>query len=154
MSGIAFSTLIKYFIADLPLLFTTGLCIFLVLSKYLPKKEKWWSFVWFEFFEHLIFPLIVVIAIIYLDSWVAGAVMWLSIVLFCLFTGLFTMKAKTSQDWEKVGVIAFWFVFFIALYPRLLIDMQLFTPIPGWLALVGTNIGFIIWFLRKRHHAS
>jgi hypothetical protein len=145
----------KYLAEDLPLIIVSFICMFLILQVYLPKtsqKRKWSTLFIIEGFEHLALPLILLITLIFTDSWITALLFHISLLSFLfIFLGLVVIKAKTREDWFRITAVAAWTYFFIFLYPFILISIQMYSPINGWWIL-GTTLALfgLFYFMFKQ----
>ena len=151
------STFLKYFIADLPIIITSFIGMYAVLSIYLPKRKHqktWKALISIELFEHLAVPFLLLLILLYFDSVYAGIFFHLSLLLFIFgFIGYYLIKAKGKEEWMKIGVIAVFTYFFVFLYPYILIGLQWFYDFSGWMILISTNLFFIgLAFIHKLNY--
>lgn len=149
---------LKYLAEDLPLLITSFICMFCVIQVYLPKttqKRKWLSLFIIEGFEHLALPVILLITLIFTDSWLSGFLFHIALLSFLfLFLGLIVIKARTREEWFRITAIAGFTYFFVFLYPFILVTLQLYTSITGWWIMGLTLAFFIIFYFLFRRKKS
>ena len=141
------TTFLKYFLADLPIIITTFIGMWAVLSIYLPKREKskkWKSLILIELFEHILVPICLLFIVFYFDSAYAALFFHVSLILFIFgFIGGYLIKVRGWEEWVKMGVIAVFTYFFVFLYPYVIIGLQWFYNFNGWFLLITTNSFFI-----------
>jgi len=139
---------------DLPLLIVSFICMYIILQVYLPKtssKRKWTTLFIIEGFEHLAVPVILLLTLIFTDSWLSGFFFHLALLSFLfLFLGFIVIKAKTREDWFRITAVAGFTYFFIFLYPFILVTLQLYTSITGWWIMGVTILLFIIFYFLFR----
>lgn len=150
-----FNIFLKYLAEDLPLIIVSFICMFLVLQIYLPKttqKRKWLSLFIIEGFEHIALPVILITTLIFTDSWLSAFIFHAALLSFLfLFLGFIVIKAKTREDWFRITAVAGFTYFFIFLYPFILISIQLYSSINGWVIMGTTILLFIIFYVLFRY---
>lgn len=150
-------TFLKYGLADLPLIFVDFVCMGLILALFLPKKTKgkfWLSLISIELFEHIIFPLILVILLLKTEGIITGIIFHASILLFCFgFIGLVIAKARTAEQWFKIVLITAFTYFFIFTFPAVLIYLQYQYGLLGYYILGTTIVIFLSFYLFMRKRA-
>lgn len=142
---------LKYLVEDLPLLITSFICMFIVLQIYLPKttqKRKLLSLFIIEGFEHLALPVILILTLIFTDSWLSAFFFHAALLSFLfLFLGVYILKARTKEEWFRISAVAAYTYLFVFTYPFIIIYLQLHSPLNGWI-IMGTTI-FLFWLFYR-----
>lgn len=150
------SVYLKYLLGDLPVIVTGFICMWFVVNTFLitKKSKRWLSLILIEGFEHLIFPILFFFILIIFNNWLAGLLFHIVLNLFLFgFVGLVIVKARTKDDWLRVGIVAVFTYFFVFFYPFLVIQLQRISwfPFGGWEIMILTVIiFFLIYTLRNR----
>ena len=151
--GFILTTLLRTLAQDIPLIITGFICMYIVFVVYLPKtgvKQKVGSIFLIEMVEHIILPFLLLITLLFTGSWVSALIFHLILLSFLfLFIGFVIVKAKTKEDWFRITAVAGFAYFFIFVYPFILIYIQLYSNISGWILMeITIFIFFLIYLIR------
>ena len=148
----------KYLMEDLPLIITSFICMFFIFQIYLPKTKairKWLSIFIIEGVEHVVLPFVLLIELIFTDSWITAALFHLTLLIFLFgFMGYYVIKARDKETWFRVFAIAGYAYFFIFLYPFVVVSVQLYSPdwfsfFNGWYIMGITILLFFGMYLLR-----
>lgn len=146
------TTLLKYFLEDLPVLITTFISLYCVFKIFLkkPDSKPLKSLIIYELFEHLVVPWVLFLILIFTNSTITAIAFHTVLLAFIFgYLGKRVYKAQ-GKEWMDIFHIAFFIYFFVFAYPRLVIWLQMVTPITGWYILGATNLAFIGTFIYSR----
>jgi len=148
---VIFQTLMKFFIADIPVIVTAFICMFCVVNIYLSNvevKKRWYVLLFIEGFEHLIIPIVLFVILLTTNSYLSALFFHITLLLFLFgYIGFFVTKSRTKKDWVRILTVAVFTYFFVFLYPPLLIIIQLYNPINGWTIMAITILIFITFYI-------
>ena len=152
------TTLLKYFLEDLPVLVVSFICMYFVVQVFFTKsttKKKWITLVLIEGFEHLILPILLFFVLIMTNSIMSAILFHIILLIFLfLFVGIVIIKAKTKQDWFRVTSVAVFTYFFVFSYPYILVYIQRYTNISGTIIMLATILIFYILYLLRNKESK
>ena len=140
--------LLKYFLADLPLIATVVLCMYLVFKTYFPEVKGGRVFLFLvlvEVFENFLLPLIFLALFLRFDSVWAAVWMHVILLLYMVGVGFFLLKARSRMAWFKVFALTAFLYFFLFPYPHVVIQLQRWYGLNGLFILVSTVVVFALF---------
>jgi len=145
-----FETLIKYILADIWLIVTSTICLFVVINIFLKNKDsgrKWITLILFEITEHIIVPILLIIILLFTNSYITGLLFNAVIIAFLFgFIGHIVIGAK-GREWVNVLIVFLFAYFFIFIYPMILIGLQMRTEWSGSVMMIITILLFLFMYL-------
>jgi hypothetical protein len=144
-----FAALFVHLLQDLPILITVGAIFWMYLELLLPNPRfhKFWAWLFMEFLEHILLPILVIISLFFFP---ALFLLILPLVVFFFFGFVFG-KAKTGKDWLKVFIL-YVIIMFLFYLPTMITIIQVGYNIPGWIILIIILLTSFIWWLHAKKH--